>query len=508
MGLKKCCLFSSSFFAWKNSWLALPGIFFLLVGIIFFVFIPFINKGNTGRKPNIIIICIDSLRADHLGCYGYTRNTSPRIDSLAKEGIVFENASSQSSFTRESVSVFLSGLLPSSSGSAGWYASPGANRKGMGDFFKEAGYRTGFFTANNLLDYAEFKKGFDEKQKETQKVSGSSLNLSNTAIDFITRNKEQKFMLYLHYLDPHYPYDPPVDYYKRFSPDLYPDPVGVFDDIRQTVKQLVKEGFGPGEDQFEDMVLRYDAEIAYTDYTVGLLLDKLKELDILYNTVILVTSDHGEEFLEHGYVNHAWTLFNEVTHIPLILWGGPISEPRRISQPVSSVYILPTVLSLFDIKFDRKEFDGHPLLSIKNGSVSFFPPAKPYIGELLIQHKDILRAVVKDNWKYISYIIHTEPENRPRNLPRYNELLERNTALHIDTWAPPKYEALYNLTADPGEKSNLIDSNPEKRDEFCKILSNYEMYCKSKSNGKSKQELKTSPLSPEELNKLKSLGYM
>jgi len=485
---------------------------FLVLLVVFAGIFSFLSCNNTRdsiKQYNLIVICVDTLRADHVGCYGYKRDTTPRIDSMAKEGILFENASSNSSFTRESVPVILTGQLPSVSGSTGWFAKPSTKVKGMGTLFKEAGYKTAFFAATNTMRFPEYTQGFDVFDHYSEsKVSGNSPELSRMAIDFIGKNKNNTFMMYLHYLDPHGPYDPPLDFYKKFSPIVFPEPVGIYNHVRMMCEQLISEGFGPGEKRYEDLVLRYDAEIAHTDYSIGMVLDKLKELEILDNTVIVLTSDHGEEFLEHRFVEHGWTLFKEVTHVPLIFWGKPFSKPIRIAQPVSSVYILPTVLSALNIPHQRSDFDGHPLFSIKNGDVTFIPVVKPYIGELLVQHRNVLRAVVKDNWKYFASASWTLPENRPSRLIIDIDQFELTPSLHVGTWNPIRYEALYDLTTDPGEKTNVIASNPAKRDELRKILDQYEARCKLFHKGEIRQGNTRPALSPEEIKKLKSLGYM
>ncbi|MHC4146036.1 MAG: sulfatase-like hydrolase/transferase, partial [Planctomycetota bacterium] len=168
---------------------------------------------------NLIIINIDSLRRDHLSCYGYERDTSPFIDSLAESGIVFEQAMSNSSFTCESVAALMSGLLPSNSGSFGFRARLSARTKNLGTLFKEAGYRTGFFSNSMMLRDQSFAEGFDESEtvsREWDKSRGGP-ELSSMALDFLRRHSGQKFMLYLHYLDPHGPYQPPDDLYSRFA---------------------------------------------------------------------------------------------------------------------------------------------------------------------------------------------------------------------------------------------------------------------------------------------------
>lgn len=467
------------------------------------------NKRDSIKEFNLIVICVDTLRADHLGCYGYHRKTSPRIDSLAENGILFENAYSNSSFTRESVSTILSGLLPSVSGSVGWFACPNSGVKGMGEIFKAAGYQTAFFSATNTLRFKPFTRGFQHVEHYSEsKVSGNSPILSGMARDFIAKNKDQKFMMYLHYLDPHGPYEPPEEFFSRFTKSFYPNPIAQYTYIRMHCAELIKEGFGPGEARFENILLRYDAEIAHTDYAIGMVLDTLKEWDILDNTVIVITADHGEEFLEHRFVEHGYTLYKETTHIPLIFWGKPVTQPHRVKQRVSSVDILPTVLSLLKVPSDRRDFDGLPLFSINNNVISFFPSTQPYVAELLVQHRNMLRAVVKDNWKYTASLKWTLPEARPDLVRMDIDAFERDTKRHLDIWGPIVCEELYDLSNDPGERFNIIASNSGKRDELRKILDRYEYRCKAKHAGKIRKVWNEGPLSPEDKKKLKSLGYL
>jgi arylsulfatase A-like enzyme len=327
------------------------------------------------------------------------------------------------------------------------------------------------------------------------------------ARDFITKNKDQKFMMYLHYLDPHGPYEPPEDFFHRFTNTSYPNPIAQYTYMRLHCAELIKEGFGPGDPRFENILLRYDGEIAHTDYAIGMVLDTLKESDILDNTIIVITADHGEEFLEHQFVEHGYTLYKETTHIPLIFWGKPITQPRRISERVSSVNILPTVLSLLNVPHDRRDFDGRPLFSMQNNSISFFPPAVPYIAELLVQHRNMLRAIVKDNWKYTAAVKWALPEDR-LNLVRMDITeFEKDKKRHIDIWGAIIREELYDLSTDPEERFNIIGANTAKRDELRKILDQYENRCKTKHAGKIRKVWDEGPLSPEDKKKLKSLGY-
>ena len=503
-------------------------IIIMVSGIIFIIIILFLfilNPNNPNTHPassqtmksdvvgslknyNLIIINIDALRADHLSCYGYQRNTSPFIDFLAKSGMVFEKAMSNSSFTRESVSVLFSGRLPSSGGSVGWGARPSKKIKRMGELFKDAGYKTAFFSNSNVIKDKNFTKGFQAFWFcEKWGVSQNGPKLSNRAGDFIEKHNGQKFMMYLHYLDPHGPYHPSSNCYLRFAKTIYPNPLSLYNYVRKNCASLIKEGFGPGEVRFEDMVLRYDAEIAHIDKSIEIVFCTLEKYNLLNNTLLVITSDHGEEFIEHNYVEHGWTLYNESLHIPLIFWAPMVITSKRITSIVSTVDILPTLVELIEIPHKRNDFDGSCLFEYRDEGFHFKPPQKPFIAELLIQHRNIIRAVIKDNWKYITSVKWLKPHERPNALKNVREF-EGDKKLHLNIWGKSIHEELYDLSSDPKEKNNLLDKNKEKHCEFREILRRYKIYCHIKGLNNFLGSDNKIPLSEKDRKKLKSLGYL
>jgi arylsulfatase A-like enzyme len=464
---------------------------------------------TTLSGKNLIIILIDALRADHLGCYGYQRNTSPFIDSLAKQGMVFEKFFSNSSFTRESLCVLFTGRLPSSSGSTGWWAAPPKAIKSIGLIFKEAGYKTAIISNSVQVNHRNFRLGFDhfECLSETWDLSRTGPKLTAHALDFIKKNKDQHFMMYLHYLDPHGPYDPPSEFYRRFKENPYPHPIKIYDTVRPKCHELIKKGFGPGDKQFDDMILRYDAEIAHTDYSIELLFQGLKKENLLKNTVVLITADHGEEFLEHNYVEHAWTLYNESLHVPLILWAPGIVPHKCIAALVSTVDLLPTLVQLMGVSHQRKDLEGTPLFQYREDGFYFTPPNKPFIAELLVQHRNLIRTVIKGDWKYISAQKWLLPPQRPLVLKNAAEF-EKNKKQHLDIWGEVKHEELYNLAADPEEKRNLLGKYEKKLTILKEVLRIYKMYCKHKGI-KNILDDKNKETIPEKDRKiLESLGYL
>lgn len=491
----------------------------ILIGIVAIILIFYNTSTKYRGKPditdsfkgyNLIIINIDALRADHLSCYGYHRNTSPFIDSLAKDGLIFKKAFSNSSYTRESVGVLFSGRLPSSSGCIGWGTEgPSRKLKSIGLLFSEAGYRTALLSSSVQLKPRNFRFGFDHFECIAKKwgESGAGPQLSSRAISFAQKNKNHKFVMYIHYLDPHGPYKPPRRFYLRFKSKIYPHPLSLYHHVRNRCHKLIESGFGHGEKRFEDMVLRYDAEIAYIDESVKLLFRGLKKLNLLDKTLVVITADHGEEFLEHNFVEHAWTLYNEVLHIPLIFWASSAINPSHISAQVSTVDLLPTLLKLMNINHRRNDFDGTSLFKYKKNGFYFIPPQKAYIGELLIQHRNLIRTVIKDNWKYIAAQKWLIPQERPKVLQGAREF-EENKKSYLSILGPIIHEELYNLSTDPEEKHNNLIENKEKHHELRKILLLYKSYCIKKGIKNADKSDRKNNISKEDMKKLKSLGYL
>jgi arylsulfatase A-like enzyme len=376
----------------------------------------------------------------------------------------------------------------------------------MGELFKEAGYKTAFLSNSNVLHHPNFAKGFQEVYyRKKWGVSGKGPRLSSRAGQFIEKSKDQKFMIYLHYLDPHGPYEPPPGYYLKFAKTRYPKPLSLYNFVRRNCHRLINKGFGPGDARFEDMVLRYDAEIAYIDKSIEILFAALRRHNLLDNTLVVITADHGEEFLEHRFVEHAWTLYNESLRVPLIFWAPGVLKSKRVKSLVSTVDILPTLLDLMGINHKRNDFDGTALFKETTNGFVFTPPSKPYIAELLIQHRNLLRVVVKDNWKYIAALKFLEPRERKDALKNVYEV-EKDIKSHLDIWGPVIREELYDLSQDPDEQRPVV--NKEKLHKMRAILQKYKKYCRQKKSPTPLKDAKKQKLSPEEIKRLKSLGYL
>jgi arylsulfatase A-like enzyme len=417
---------------------------------------------------DLILVNVDALRADHLGCYGYARDTSPFLDSLCREGVVFERASAGSSYTRESVAALFTGLLPSKSGAIGWNAAPPPARATLAERLRRHGYRTGFLSNTVMLQNPGFTRGFETVRHLPRRwsLSGEGPRLSAAALDFVRKTAPERFFLYLHYLDPHAPYEPAPRFTRRFSASESPDPLSLYEDVAPRLAQLRAEGFGPGDPRFEDLVTRYDAEIAATDEALQQLFRGLAELGVLDHTLVVITADHGEEFLEHDFVEHGWTLYEEVLRVPLVFFSPGVLRPARVASRASHVDLVPTLLTLLGVSDDGSEFDGSPLFEADSEHVIPATSERARIAELLIPRRQILRSVLQGDWKYVATWRQLDPSKRAtvRERPRDRE---------PDLWGAPVREELFYLGADPGERRNRLAAHPGVRRRLFEVLARF-----------------------------------
>ena len=433
------------------------------------------------RPDHVVIIVVDALRADHLPLYGYPRNTAPFLSRLGAEGTVFGHAVSASSYTAESISSLFSGYYPSAtSWGTGWHARPAPDRSTLAMRFQKAGYKTALFSESPMLDHPEYKRGFDESVCLTEfGVSGQAPNLVARALAWLEANADRPAFLYLHILDPHSPYAPPPEQYEAFVTDRPEKPVEMETDLRTRLAALKREGFGPGDSRFENVVERYDAEIAFVDRAIESFFEGMGRLGVLDRTLAVVTADHGEEFLDHGYVEHAWKLYPETFHIPMIFWRPGLIEVARETRTVSLVDVSPTLLHLQGIAPDA-DLSGSSLFRRVGDRVRLEVSDKPRMLELLIQSRCLIRAVVTDSELYLAYWKWISPEDceRTANLPRENRMgFFEGSERAIDPWGPIVREEYYDLKDDPACSNNLAPEPVEALAHWRAHLDAYRAVC-------------------------------
>lgn len=463
------------------------------------------------KDRNLVVIVVDSLRADHLGCYGYDKATTPFIDSLATDGLLFERASSNSSYITQSLSALFSGRLPTSGGTVGLFEShPLDETSTLPQWFARAGYYTGIVSNQPLVRGKGFTKGFEDLQIGSLDNPWSGYEVSKRALDFTNDAADDKFMLYLHYLDPHQPYTPLDEFYERLGGGAAAEPLDMLA-FRKDYKAAIEAIKGPENPAVQELLRRYDAEIAYTDECIERFVKGLEQQGKLDRTTIVITSNHGEEFLEHGYVGHAWTLFDEVLHVPLIVWAPGAVEPGRIRSRVSLADLLPTLLTLFEIPAEVAGLDGESLFRSAGGRFAFRPPEKAQIAELVIRERAIVRSVVLGDWKYIASSNWARPVERYSVATRFNELtkgMQDGTIEPPPPWGAEGFEALYDLERDPDERVNLLDEGGEALERARGALAAYERYCEENALEPRVAAGVHDVLDPDEIEDLESLGYL
>jgi len=487
----------------------LPGV--LGNGIVLLVVVAALLAEGCRSRPqpplrccHVVLINVDTLRADHLGAYGYARNTSPAIDRFAREGAVFSQALAASSYTRESVSALFTGRYPSCAGAVGWDAHPSPESPSLAEAFRRAGYFTAFLSLTTMLSHPQFHRGFEQVQELASAwgVSRAGPLLARQALEVWRRVPAgKKRFFYLHFLDPHGPYDPPPEVLARFAPPLSEQVLDLYRDVRPRLPELVAQGFGPRDARFGELVRRYDAEIAHTDEAVGWFLEELAKQGDLANTLVVLTADHGEEFLEHGFVEHAWTLYQEVLHVPLIVWRPGLVPAGRYPGWVSGVDLAPTLLALLGVA-EEQRFDGEPLLRPVSAvaSLTVDVPERPVYAELWIGERNVARSVVKGAWKYSAAARWLEPSDRPAAAARENELRQQAGGGAVPPWEHIAREELFRLSSDPKEQHNLLARAPQVAEEMRAELARFAQRC-----APARAPART--LSPEEAERMRVLGY-
>jgi len=352
------------------------------------------------RRANVLLYVIDTLRADHLGCYGYPRPTSPRIDALARDGVVFTETLAQASWTRPSTASIMTGVDPPVHGAMSIRQGFRREVPTLAEQLAAQGYATAAFVTNvNVAGRWGFDRGFavyeylpEDEGSPTLHVPSDTLTARAVAwLDAV--DTAQPFFLYVHATDPHAPYAPPEDLARTWAPG------GV---CGVAVKEaLAASKRAPEEVRAEtlrSLVACYDAEIAANDRSFGALLDDLARRATLDDTLVVVTSDHGEEFLEHDGFEHGRTLYDEQLRVPLVLrLPGARFRGRRVDARARQIDVMPTVLDVLDLPIPA-EVRGRSLLGAVT-AVTPVPAVDSYAHTRLGGRN--LTAVTTGGWKVI-----------------------------------------------------------------------------------------------------------
>ncbi len=384
-------------------------------------------------SPNILVIVMDTVRADHLSGYGYSRATSPNLDRIAQEGVLFEQAYSTSSWTEPAHGSLFTGRYVSEHGADN---KPLDNRyPTIAEALYAHGYQTGAFSANfeAVNRHLGFGRGFIHFEDYYRSIKSILVNtvygrmahyyllhrvlgvesyidrrdareINNAFLNWVDQaQQEHPFFAFINYYDAHDPYLPPEPYRSKFS--AKPGPGGLINsdwDMNNIYTGLTPE-------QIQSEVDAYDGAVAYLDEMINDLIKELQKRNLDQNTLVIITSDHGEMFGEHGLLHHANSLYREVIHVPLIfLWPGHLPEGKRVEQPASIVAIPATLLDLVGAK-DGATFRGPSLalLWTETGAAKDWPDPLMEMGQLpWVPDRQPafyggMKSIIDLNWHYI-----------------------------------------------------------------------------------------------------------
>ena len=325
--------------------------------------------------PNVLVVSLDSVAACHLGCYGYGRPTSPNLDRLAERGIFFENTRTQANWTKPALASLLTSLYPSvhrtdSQGETGDRVDQAARQKAnvlderfrtAAQDFQDAGYATAA-VSNGGYTHSCFgwARGFDYYENR----GGGLKSCQYRLLRWILQQPAKPFFAWIHAWDAHFPYlDRPP--YNRLFVNRRSDFV---------LNSATRHEINQGRQAMEITALEFqrglfDGAINYLDKQIGSLLHELERLDLLANTLLVITADHGEAFLEHQFVEHTECLYDEVLRVPLIFTGPGLNLGRRIREQVRSIDIMPTLLDLCGLS-PKSEIQGTSLVNRIQGKPS------------------------------------------------------------------------------------------------------------------------------------------
>ncbi|PYX56535.1 MAG: hypothetical protein DMG73_15270 [Acidobacteria bacterium] len=409
------------------------------------VCIPFAASAVPKPRPNVILITMDTVRADHLGCYGASSAQTPTLDALARDGVVFDRAISQVPLTWPSHAAILTGTYPFQNGVQDFTGQPLAPRfRSVAQAFKQQGYATGAVVSAFVLDRSwGLARGFDFyddafssatfQQKEIGLVDRRAEESVSHALTWI-KNVHRPFFFWLHLYDPHSPYDPPEPYGSQYRDHPY------------------------------------DGEIAYADHELARLVRWLKQSNLYDRTAIVFLSDHGESLGEHGEDEHGFFVYNSTVRIPFIVKPivGSGIRPKRVSQPVETVAVAATLLRLAGLNdVIEKQFQAQSVFSATNDSEG-------------MAYSETFYPFSSFGWSPLHAI-------------------ETSHYHYIDAPIPE----LYDLTSDPAEKNNVAPQQSATvavlKDKLQSVL---------KKNPSTSGQAQGSRLNPGAAEKLRALGYL
>jgi arylsulfatase A-like enzyme len=422
---------------------------------------------------NVVFIILDAARAGELSGYGYPRATTPQIDRLAAEGVLFERAYTPAVYTLAAMSSVWTSQYPERHHDAASFSEPLARgRLTLAQLLSAQGIQTAGFVANPIAGGLNgLDRGFAEFHEVWREVGSQGDSFRPLVPNWFKANKSRRFFAYVHFREPHFPYDPPAPFAARFGPDTpltkaQRRDTAFFTDINQGRRAM-------SDAEREHLVRLYDGSLAFADDEIGALRKALEAEGLLDRTVIVVAADHGEGLMEHGWIGHNVQLYETLTHVPLVVRfpAGKGPAQTRVTSFVSLLDLAPTIADLFGVMGrggSEREFQGRSLLDVIAGA-----PGRPAV---------LSRTV----WDRPRYALRDE---------RYKFIDDTRTG----------EEQLYDLQGDPGEARNLIGADPLRAAYYREALQHWTLGLARPGAGETARAFAPTRAQCENL---KSLGYL
>ncbi len=423
-------------------------------------------------KANVLLVILDAGRAQSFGAYGYPRETTPEIDRLASEGVVFERVYTPAVYTLGAMSSVWTSQHPDRHHSeVSFSARLPKDRLTLAELLSAQGIHTAGFVANAVAgSLFGFDRGFAEFHEVFRTLGSRGDVFQKLLPAWLKQNRDRRFFAYVHFREPHFPYDPEPPFDTRFGPEG-PIPKAVrrdsrfFQDVNQGRRALSQE-------EREHLVRLYDGNLAYADQQIGALVRALADEGLLERTVVIVAADHGEELLEHGWIGHNVQVFEPSVRVPLIVRFPKAAGAagRRVAALSDLLDVAPTIADIFGVRGkggSDREFQGRTLLPVMLGA-----PGKPAV---------LSRSV----WDRPRYALRDE---------RFKFFYDTRTG----------EERLHDLEADPGETRDVAEEEPLRAAYYRQALHAWTLRLARRAPPGSEE----AQVSREQCENLKALGYI
>jgi arylsulfatase A-like enzyme len=424
--------------------------------------------------PNVVLVTLDTLRADHLGLYGYFRDTSPNLDRLAAESIVFERCLAPAAVTLPSHLSLLTATHPLEHGVFGNLAhgarsfAVSPRLRSFAEFLGEQGYaRAAFVSAAPLKQWSGIQRGFDPYDVPSGRTRRAD-ETTTRAIAWLARPAPEPFLLWIHYFDPHHPYEPPPGFAERFAADA----AAAERHLAELRVPLLAHTTRGDPVHTREALDAYDGEVLFTDREIGRLLEALRARDLLERSALVVVGDHGEGLGQHGVTWHGG-VWDEHLRVPLLM-RVPGQAPRRVEALASIEDVLPTLLAMLEI-----------------------PSAEEFLAQA--SGVDALAAGTGERSLLAQSSLRVEREGH-----------ERSYALTTRRWkliaAPGDEPQLYDHERDPHELEGVADAHPDVVRALAAELER--RVAELERRGRGLRSESQPPLDPAAVEELRALGYV